>query len=126
MVIPIFIYLFYSTFANDFFAGNGLKTETYILLHNQIIEINCTTYNDCYNLLCDFLLDPIDIITVEANQWNGNCEGLNIDDHRLLLSQYNNNNVYYTTKTVSEASILLCNLKLNKTSSKIYYSIFDC
>ena len=35
----------------DWFAGNGLVTTAYDI-RNGVTEANCTTYDDCYNLLC--------------------------------------------------------------------------
>ena len=118
--------------AADLFAGNGLITYSYNILHDhEIIEMNCTTYNNCYELLCDFLSDPIYVVKVHAKQWDGNCDDLDSTDFRVMWADfdvydgiiYNNS---YKTKTNSDASKLLCVLGKNTSFTDIYYMNFDC
>lgn len=97
------------------FAGNGLKTSAHTLLHDRIIEMNCTTYDDCYGLLCAYMFDgTVYDVLVEANNWDGDCQQLNSTDNRLLSAEFYTQNSDYETKTVSDASILLCLLKGNQ------------
>lgn len=115
-------------FANELFAGNGLQTFAHTILHDRIINTNCTTYDDCYNLLCSYIVQPVYLVIIKSNYWSGNCYGLNMNDDRLLdveFDVYNGNiNETYYTKTLSEASYLLC--KLNNTIKQIQYFIFNC
>lgn len=115
-------------FANELFAGNGLQTFAHTILHDRIINTNCTTYDDCYNLLCSYIVQPVYLVIIKSNYWSGNCYGLNMNDDRLLdveFDVYNGNvNETYYTKTLSEASYLLC--KLNNNTKQIQYYIFNC
>ena len=114
--------------ATELFAGNGLQTYAHTILHNRIINTNCTTYNDCYTLLCSYIIQPVYLVIIKPNYWNGNCHGVNMNDTRLLDAEidiYNGNvNKTYYTKTLSGASHLLC--KLNNNTNKIQYFIFNC
>lgn len=128
----IFCLLVRASSGNQLFAGNGLVTYSYDILHpNDIYQMNCTTYNDCYELLCDFLSEPIYVVQIQPRQWNGNCTDLNPSDSRLLWAYFDayHNGIYnntYKTKTNSEASRLLCLLGKNTSLNFIYYENLDC
>jgi hypothetical protein len=116
---------------NFLFAGNGLITYGHTILHNRIIEINCTTYDDCYNLLCDYIDEPIFPVVLKPNTWTNACHELNLNDERLLLTEtdvyyLNKNHKYYMTKTVSDLSILLCNLNKEPELYQIIYFGITC
>lgn len=113
------------------FAGNGLTTYAYNVYNGETLEMNCTTYNDCYWLLCGYLFQPMYVVTVNPNYWNGSCVELNKDDNRTLEAEfyvYNNNDPIgsNSTLTVSDASILLCALNNNKLVTKIYFFPNNC
>jgi len=112
----------------NLFAGNGLQTYAHTILHDRTININCITYDDCYNLLCSYIVQPVYLVIIKPNYWNGNCNQLNINDNRLLDAEFDiysgNTSKTYYTKTVSGASILLC--ELNNNINQIQYSIFNC
>jgi len=111
----------------ELFAGNGLKTSAHTLLHDRIIEMNCTTYDDCYDLLCAYMFDgTVYDITVTANDWDGDCHQLNSTDNRLLSAEFYTNNQTYQTETVSDASILLCMLNRKSNGDQIDYFGFNC
>ena len=136
-----------SVSTEQMFAGNGLTTYAYNVFNGETIEINCTTYDDCYFLLCSYLFQPMYIVTVKpdnwnqrfrygssqaaSQSWNGSCLELDKDDNRRLAAElYTYNNNYpigaNTTHTVSDTSILLCMLNENKVITKIYYFVDDC
>lgn len=96
--------------------------------------MKCTTYDDCYDLLCYFLQEPMFIFTtISPNYWNGTCDTLNNNDDRSLTAEFDlysgNKFIGYNvsqTVSVSEASILLCNLILNKSVTNIMYYPSSC
>lgn len=111
-MFPLILIIGIISSQKDLFAGNGLVVD----VNNGGFELNCTTYDDCYSLLCSLILFPTDyIINLKPNKWNGNCKKLK-NDTRSMAALYD---VYYNRKlimeyaenTVSEASILLCSLK---------------
>ena len=132
MIHLIIFCLLAQTLADQLFAGNGLVTYSYDILHpHNIYIMNCTTYDDCYELLCDFLSDPIYVVQVQPRQWNGNCDDLNPIDFRLMWADFDayHNSIFnntYETKTNSEASIILCLLGKNTSLNFIYYDNLDC
>lgn len=108
------------------FGGDGLTIYQHTILHNRILEINCTTYDDCYQLLYDLNYEPIFFSKIVPFTWNGLCDQLNNTDNRLLQSEidvYYYHNIYKTfyANTCSENSILLCKLAKDKTVKRIYY-----
>jgi len=120
----------------NLFAGNGLVTYSRTILHDRIIEMNCTTYDDCYNLLCSYLYEPVYLVIIDPNDWNGACDNLEADS-RLLLAQldvYKGNIPYKSLKisTVGQASKLLCELKKDELCNngkfhyRIEYTIYKC
>lgn len=123
-MILIFLYFINLISADELFAGNGLQTYAYEILHDRVINVNCTTYDDCYEVLCEYSFLPIYMVTVKPNKWNGNCNSLNMADNRLLSAEFDVGKNQYNTKTISEASVLLC--KLNNVTNLIYYFIYDC
>lgn len=131
-MLLIILLLFMSRgLANQMFAGNGLTTYSHTILHNRIMEMNCTTYDDCYELLCDFLAEPVFIVQIKPLQWNGYCNNLNKTDNRLFKADFDayHNGIYngtYETNTNSDASMLLCALSKNTNITSIYYSNFGC
>ena len=113
------------------FTGNGLITYANNVFNGETIEMNCTTYNDCYYLLCSYLFQPMYLIRVQPQIWNGSCSNLYKDDNRKLdteLYLYHNKTPIgmNTTKTISDLSISLCKLNQNKFITKIYYFPDDC
>jgi len=127
----LFVFLFLTIVNSALFAGNGLKTYSKDILHGRTIEQECTTYDDCYELLCYFLSSPIYIVDIKPNEWNGDCASLGNVDDRILkadLEAYHNNiyNGTYSSKTNSGASILLCRLAKNTTINAIIYELNDC
>lgn len=124
-MIYILLLFINSISAEELFAGNGLRTYLHTILHNRTINMNCTTYDDCYALLCSYILQPDEAyVIIKPNEWKGNCGTLNNTDNRLLDADFGYNNNYYETKTVSDASLLLC--KLSNTPKQIYYFIYNC
>lgn len=125
-IILLFITIVISK--SNLFAGNGLKVNTYTM-YNGIIQFNCTTYNDCYNLLCMPMMPDDYLITIKPNYWNGNCSTLN-NNTTPLISQINTytNNQYnsYNTSTLSDMSKLLCILNKNTNITRIEYYGFGC
>jgi hypothetical protein len=131
MLLIIILFLISTSSQSDLFAGNGLKTYTQNILNNKIIEIDCSTYDDCYELLCSYMYQPIFLITIKPNYWNKNCDELNKTDNRLLsaeIDSYINNKYvgYNLTNTVSDNSIALCMLNKNKTINQLQYFIYNC
>jgi hypothetical protein len=117
--------------ASQLFAGNGLRTYSHTILHDKIIEVNCTTYDDCYDLLCSFLFQPVYLVTLNPNNWNGNCNTLNRNDNRQILAEIDtyigNTNVgVYNTKTVSDSSLILCSVNKNSNITEISYFVYSC
>lgn len=116
---------------NYLFAGMGLETFSFMILHNRYIEMNCSSYNDCYELLCDFMYQPVYLVIIEPKSWVGDCIRLKLDDERLLDAYfsvyiYGKYEGYFETKTVSEASYLLCALAKISSVNRIDYNVFDC
>ena len=118
--------------SEDLFAGDGLQTYGYTILHHRLINMNCTTYSDCYYLLCSYDYGDIFPVFIVPNERNNDCDQLNSTDIRLLKTEftvyYKNGNLrnYYETKTVSEASLLLCKLKLDMHIKQIFYFGLKC
>jgi hypothetical protein len=125
--------LFLSVSANDLFAGNGIATYSYSI-YGEKFNMNCTTYDECHYLLCNFLSNStLYLKIIEPNYWTGNCSQLNSNDNRTLaafLDVYNINNkliIEYIVSTISHASQILCKLGQNKSISKIeYIGPFNC
>lgn len=131
LLIILLFSLINVTLQSSLFSGNGLKTYTRYIFSNQIIEMNCTTYDDCYNLLCSYAFQPIDLIILKPNYWNHNCDKLNKTDNRVLAAEidlYSGNKFigYTLTNTVSDNSITLCALNKNNTITQLQYFIIDC
>jgi hypothetical protein len=124
--IIFFIDLIVGDTSLQLFAGNGLKTSAHTILHNRIIYMNCTTYDDCYYLLCGYLLDDVYDIVIEPNQWAGNCDQLNSTDKRLLLADFFTETHDFETRTVSDASFILCVLKKINNTERIGYFGLKC
>ena len=126
-MIVLIILFFTLISADQLFAGNGLKTSAHTLLHDRIIEMNCTTYDDCYGLLCAYMFDgTVYDIIVQANDWNGRCNELDSTDDRLLSAEFYVNNQTYETQTVSDVSILLCLLNQKSPGGLIDYFGLNC
>lgn len=132
MIGLLFLLIFggYSEKTNYLFAGDGVITYAHTVLHDRVIETNCTTNNDCYDLLCAYLYQPIYLIEIVPNVWSGNCNQLDEDNRSLSagLDIYDNNHNHqtYYTNTVSSMSKLLCTIKKKKNQIKIYYFGIDC
>ncbi len=128
MLFLIVLCLINPIYTTNLFAGDGLQTFAHTILHDRIINANCTTYDDCYDLLCSYMFQPVYLVIIKPNYWNGNCYQLNMNDNRLLDAEFDiyNGNIskLYYTKTVSEVSILLC--MLNNNTAQIQYFIFNC
>ena len=73
----LFVNMIITKNQNNLFAGNGLKTFSHIILHNKIIEMDCNTYDDCYDLLCEYIIQPVFLVVTEPYNWNGDCNHLN-------------------------------------------------
>lgn len=107
------------------FAGNGISTNSYTD-DGKVISFGCNTYDDCNELLTVFLSDPTFLITtISPYPFNGNCDTLP-NDNRPLSATYDiyNHNIYiktYNTTTLSQASILLCELDKNINITEIDY-----
>lgn len=115
----------------NLFAGSGLMTYTRGIFHKGYVNVNCTTYDDCHNLLCDYLGLPILRILVKPISFAGDCNKLNITDTKLMSSEYDvyvnsKYNATYDTTTVSEASVLLCDLGKDVNVTEIVYYIYSC
>lgn len=113
------------------FAGNGATTLVYYLFHNDPVEMSCTTNDDCYSLLCQFIDGPIELVVIKPNDWKGNCEVLRHTDNRHLaaeLDAYTGNKFLNTTitKTVSDMSTALCYLHQNTNITEITYFRVSC
>ena len=127
----LFVNMIITKNQNNLFAGNGLKTFSHIILHNKIIEMDCNTYDDCYDLLCEYIIQPVFLVVTEPYNWNGDCNHLNKTDSRQLIAEfdtYHNDNFdnNYTTETNSDTSLLLCELNKNNNITQIQYFIFNC
>ena len=125
-----FILFFVNLVISNLFAGNGLETFEYTI-DGKIINMNCTTNDDCYELLCSYMFDPTQYaVIVQPIEWNGNCSELNQTDNRQLASYVDafNGRKYtsFNPLTVSDTSILLCTLGQNKSIIQIQYLIYDC
>lgn len=110
----------------ELFAGAGLNSFSTSIFNGKTIEMKCTTYNDCYELLCDFLSVPIDVDTLKPIEWNSSCDKLNKNDNRMLIAYLYQDLTSYSVKTLSDASVLLCELGKNNNAGKIYYIMFNC
>jgi hypothetical protein len=113
----------------DLFAGAGLQTYAHTVF-SGIVEMNCTTNDDCYEVLCDYQFQPLYYVDIVPNNWNGNCARLP-PDYRTLLAEFvtftvNNSITSYSTSTVSGASVLLCFLNTNTSIVEIQYYGYSC
>lgn len=113
------------------FAGNGLRTYAHNIFRNRILEMNCTTYSDCYSLLCNYIYQPMYYITIVPNYWNGDCRSLNMNDDKLFIAQFDvytrtGYNKTVSTKTISDASKFLCMMSNNSYIRDIYYNGENC
>jgi len=127
----IILLLICNTLQDSLFAGNGLKTYAHNILNGQTFEMDCTTYDDCYEILCTYMLQPMFAITLKPYYWNQSCDILNKNDNRLLAAEidfYSNNKFvgYSITNTVSDTSILLCKLNKNSTINQLQYFVYNC
>lgn len=66
------------------FSGSGLTIYAYNILRGDTLEMNCTTYDDCYDLLCSYLIQPMYLVTIKPNVWDEPCSTLYKDDNRKL------------------------------------------
>ena len=123
LIINMFAYAKNDT---NLFAGNGLTTYGYTINHG-IIEMNCSDYDDCYSLLCEYTWIPTYyLIIIKPNDWDGNCDKLNNSDSRQFdaeIDVFDGNKVYetYITSNVSDASIWLCMINKNKNVTHLEY-----
>jgi hypothetical protein len=109
-------------YSQDLFAGAGLTIYTYTQ-YNGILETNCTTYDDCYDILCTPTLPNDYLTTLKPNYWPGTCTKLNNTDNRLLNAQLYIKTTPYRIYYVSQLSIFLCN---NCNATKIVYYGISC
>lgn len=114
---------------NDLFAGAGLQTFAHTIF-SGIVEMNCTTNDDCYELLCDYQFQPLYYVDIRPNNWNGNCSELGPNDSTLSaeFDVFIGNKLItaYITSTLSEASIRLCLLSKNTSITEIQYYGYSC
>lgn len=121
----LFLFLAFTICLTQYlFGGNGILINTYTE-YNGILETNCTSYDDCYDILCEPLM-PNDYLTIlKPNTWSGNCSDLK-GDNRLLEAQLRIINGFvkwYTTHTISQLSMLLCD---NYNATKIIFYLLSC
>ena len=112
------------------FAGNGLKTYTYTM-YNGILEMNCSTYNDCYNFLCMPVMPDDYLMIIKPNYWSGNCKQLNDMNNNTFNAGLNivyDNKIYkwYDVYNISQASLLLCKLNKHSNITRIEYYGISC
>jgi hypothetical protein len=84
----------------ELFAGAGLITFGFDLDNNSLVSNNCTTYDDCYNLLCYYIDYPLFPTLIKVNPWNLECSHLKVQDNRHLFCEFD---IYYTNGTVKES-----------------------
>ena len=115
----------------DWFAGNGLTTYAFDIKNGET-EANCTTYDDCYSLLCEYTLIPTYyLIIIVPNPWSGNCSDLYRNDSRPLSSEldmYDGEKLVsaYFTNNASDTSTSLCLSGKKKNITQIQYTGFNC
>lgn len=110
------------------FAGAGLTTYIYTLNHG-VLEMNCTTYDDCYDLLSTPAWPEDYQQIIKPNDWSGNCSELDNGDDRMLNATLITTAGYkfykwYDIYNLSGASSLLCTLNKKINITKIYYYYF--
>ena len=114
--------------ASELFAGAGIITIAYDANNNQL-ETNCSTYDDCYMLLCLFLSDPgYGLITITPEVYKDECGSLQYQDERQIdaLMYTNVNNNTYSFYNMSYASNLLCQFGKDKNIQEIDYFYIQC
>ena len=100
-------------------------------LFGNVIEIDCDTYDNCYNLLCSYQFQPTLSIIIKPNTYDKNCDQLNINDTRPLSAEidyYNGDKIIgWTVATdVSDTSLILCEMNKNTSITEIEYWIDFC
>ena len=124
----MFFLLFVSLISGQLFAGNGLNMNVYTQ-NNGILVMNCSTYDDCYNLLCTPTFPGDYLQTLVPNAWVGDCnklfkeDGRDVDSEIDAFSGYKLDN-WYITSNLSGISILLCTLGQNCNITSIEYYPF--
>ena len=131
MFLIILLLLIRDTLQDNIFAGNGLKTYAQNILNGQTFEMDCTTYDDCYEILCTYMFQPMFSVTLKPYFWNQSCDTLNKNDNRLLAAEidsYSNSNYLgdNSTNNVSDMSVLLCKLNKNSTINQLQYFVYNC
>lgn len=114
------------------FAGAGLTVNTYTF-NNEEFQFNCSTNDDCYNLLCWFLSDPsYALIIIQPNPWAGDCSTLFPYDSNLInatLYCYVRDRApidIYPTYNMSYLAQILCQLGHNPNITQIDYFYLNC
>jgi hypothetical protein len=130
MLLLLVLFIGFSS-AIRLFAGDGLVTYRRNLLNGRVLQSNCTDYNDCYSLMCYFLSSPLDLVTIVPKQWPGNCSDLNNGDERVLYAEFSayHDTIYkgtYESKSIAQASVILCQLAKDSTINLIIYDWLDC
>lgn len=126
----LFIFLFFQLLiASNLFAGNGLKTFEHTIL-DKIIEFDCATYNECYELLCQYIYEPVFLVIIKPKLWDGDCDNLNHDTRQFVASfdMYHGNQyiISINTTTLSEASKLLCLVGKDNFVTQVQYFGINC
>jgi hypothetical protein len=109
----------------ELFAGAGIEVDIDTINHGWI-TMNCTTNEDCYDLLCSFW--PGDEIFIKPFQWGGDCHQLKGIDKQLvgLIDVYLTHKIVYETAihNVTQASQLFCVLSKHHVT-QIQYMLTD-
>lgn len=116
---------------DDLFSGNGLQTYAHTILHDRVIKADCSTNNDCYDLLCSYIFQPVYLVIVDPKAWIGDCNKLTSSDNRILNGYID---VIYTNSlpktyhllTPKKTSIQLCKLAKDNNVRQIQYTIWNC
>lgn len=118
-----------SIVARNLFAGNGLKTFEHTIF-DKVIEFDCTTYDECYELLCQYIYEPIYLVVIKPILWNGDCQNLNNDSRQFVASfdMYCDEKYIDSVNTtiLSEASQLLCLIAKDNFITQVQYFGTNC
>lgn len=121
VTIMLLLLFIHCTLQYPLFAGNGIAINTYTE-YNGMIVTNCTTYDDCYEILCVPLMPDDYLVVLKPNYWPGDCNTLGGDD-RKMDAEMNMGSLWYNISTVSELSVFLCE---NWSAKKIIFYLLGC
>jgi len=112
------------------FSGAGITINIYNLNHGVLV-MNCSTYDDCYNLLCMPMMPDDYLIVIIPNYWKSDCDKLDTNYTNVLhaeIDAFIDRKLYnwYVADTISDASVLFCKLNKIKNITRIEYWGLPC